>query len=204
MPTYKLSYFDMDGGRAEPVRIAFHAAGIAFEDERVSFPDFAAFRKTAPFNTVPVLKIDDVEVTQSNAMCQYVGKLAGLYPSDPLQALYCDEVLGCVEDMSHYMVRTFGLEGDALKTARKELTDGWFTVYFKGLGKLLERGGGQYFADNQLTVADLKLFMISNNVQAGHLDHVPAELFGQLAPNLVEHTQRVANHPIVTAYYASR
>ncbi len=62
MPTYKLSYFDMDGGRAEPIRIAFHSAGIAFEDERVAFPDFGKFRETTPFNTVPVLEIDGIEV----------------------------------------------------------------------------------------------------------------------------------------------
>ena len=33
MPHYKLTYFDMDGGRGEPVRIAFHIAGIAFDDQ---------------------------------------------------------------------------------------------------------------------------------------------------------------------------
>ena len=40
MANYKLTYFDFDGGRGEPVRIAFHAAGIDFDDERWSFPDF--------------------------------------------------------------------------------------------------------------------------------------------------------------------
>ncbi len=58
MTTYKLTYFDMVGGRAEPVRIAFHAAGIEFEDERIAFPEFMEMRGSTRFNSVPVLEID--------------------------------------------------------------------------------------------------------------------------------------------------
>ncbi len=38
MSHYKLTYFDFDGGRGGPLRIALHAAGLAFEDIRWSFP----------------------------------------------------------------------------------------------------------------------------------------------------------------------
>ena len=31
MPSYKLTYFDFAGGRGEPIRIALHAAGVAFD-----------------------------------------------------------------------------------------------------------------------------------------------------------------------------
>ena len=93
MADYKLTYFDMDG-RAAPVRIAFHAAGIDFEDSRISFQDFMGMRESLRFNCVPVLEIDGRAVTQSNAMCRYIGKMAGLYPADDLQALYCDEAMG--------------------------------------------------------------------------------------------------------------
>ena len=82
MTKYKLTYFDFDGGRGEPIRIALHAAGIAFEDKRLSFAQFSAMRQDTRFNAVPVLEIDGVAVTQSNALCRYVGKLAGLYPAD--------------------------------------------------------------------------------------------------------------------------
>ena len=203
MTTYKLTYFDMDGGRAEPIRIAFHAAGIEFEDIRISFPEFMEARAGYRFNCVPVLEIDGVEVTQSNAMCRYAGKLAGLYPEDDLQALYCDEAMGAIEDLLHQMAHTFGLEGDELKAAREKLADGWLSVFLKGLNEMLERGG-DYFAESRLTVADLKVVGIAQWLMSGQLDHIPTDIVERLAPLLVGHTQRVSQEPIVTAYYAAR
>ncbi len=203
MPNYKLTYFDFDGGRAEPIRIAFHAAGIGFEDNRLSFAEFGEMRGSTPFNAVPVLDIDGEPVTQSNGLSRYVGKLAGLYPEDELQALYCDEALGALEDLLHCIVPTFGLQGDELKAAREKLVDGWLSVYVKGLGRLLQRGG-DYFADNRLTVADLKAWTQTRWLRNGSLDHVPTDLVDRLAPGLVEHEARVAADPIVVAYYESR
>lgn len=204
MTSYRLTYFDFDGGRAEPIRIAFHAAGIRFEDNRISFAEFGEMRKSTRFNSVPVLEIDGAAVTQSNAMCRYIGKMAGLYPEDDLQALYCDEAMGAIEDLLHHTVATFGLEGEALKAARKKLADGWLSIYIKGLAELLQRGGGEYFADNRLTVADLKVFVQTKSLLAGTLDHVPTDIVQRLAPALVGHAERIESEPQVVAYYASR
>ena len=203
MAHYKLTYFDMDGGRAEPIRIAFHAAGIEFEDVRVTFPEFGEMRNGLRFNCLPVLEIDGVVVTQSNAMCRFVGKKAGLYPDDDLQALYCDEAMGAIEDLLHSMVQTFSLEGDELKAAREKLVDGWLTVFLTGLNELLERGG-DYFADDRLTVADLKVFGTTRWLMSGQLDHIPTNLVERVAPRLISHEQRVTTAPVVVAYYASR
>jgi len=134
MTAYKLTYFDIDGGRAEPVRIAFHAAGIEFEDVRISFPEFAEMRGSTRFNSLPVLEIDGTVATQTNGMCRYVGKMAGLYPQDDTEALYCDEALGAIEELLHRLVPTFGLEGDELKAAREELVAGWISTFVKWSG----------------------------------------------------------------------
>jgi hypothetical protein len=91
MTNYKLTYFDFDGGRGEPIRIAFHIAGIDFEDNRLSFREFGEMRGSIRFSSLPILEIDGVAVSQSNALSRFVGKMAGLYPEDGLQALYCDE-----------------------------------------------------------------------------------------------------------------
>ena len=121
MSNFKLTYFDFDGGRGEPIRIAFHAAGIEFEDHRIPFPEFMETRGDMRFTCAPVLEIDGVNVTQSNSMLRYVGKLAGLYPEDDMQALYCDETMDAIEDLLHQIVPTFALEGDELKAAREKL-----------------------------------------------------------------------------------
>lgn len=204
MPNYKLTYFDIDGGRGEVTRIAFHAAGAEFEDNRISFPQFGEARQNMRFNAVPILEVDGEEISQSDAISRYVGRMAGLYPSDPLQALYCDEVLGACEDLTHFIVGTFGIEGDELRKARKQLMDGKMTVFVKGLQELLHRGGGEFFADKQLTIADIRCFVQVRSLSAGMLDHIPADFVQTIAPDLVEHQKRVAEDDRVVAYYKSR
>lgn len=204
MATYKLSYFDFDGGRGEPIRILLHAAGKKFKDDRLTFPQFGEMRKNTPFNSLPVMEIDGAMVTQSNAMIRYVGKLGGFYPKDDLQALYCDEVMDAIENLSFHLGQTMGLEGDELRAAREKLATGWMTTYLRGIDGLLTRGGGKYFADKRFTVADLKVFFVTRWIQSGALDHIPKDLVKKVAPALAEHQKRIQDEPVVRAYYASR
>jgi glutathione S-transferase len=202
MPTYTLTYFDIHGGRAEPARLAMHLGGIAFEDKRFAFPEFAEVRKATPFGQVPTLHIDGVLVTQSDAITRYVGKLAGLYPTDAYQALLCDEVLGALEDANSKLAATFGLQGDALLEARTALVAGPLSTYLRWLQAQLQAHGGLYFADQRLTIADPKVFVYVNGLLSGKLDHVPTTLVEQVAPALLAHRQRVAETPAIAAYYA--
>lgn len=202
MPHIKLSYFDMNGGRAEPVRLALAIGGIAFEDHRFSFAEFADVRKTAPFGQVPVLWVDGVQVTQCDAMLRYAGKLSGLYPSDAFQALRCDEVAYVVEEATTKLGPTFRLTGEAQKAARTALVEGSMPVYLKWLQTQLLGQGGEYFIENRLTVADLKVFIDVRGLNSGRLDHIPKDLVEQVAPALNAHANRIANLPAVQAYYA--
>jgi len=204
MPRYKLTYFDFDGGRGEPIRIALHASGIEFDDNRVSFAEFGKLRGGLRFNSLPVLEIDGATITQSNAICRYIGKAGNLYPADDLQALYCDEAMDACEDLSHHVGQTIGMEGEELKVAREKLVAGWLSVFLRGLDDLLTRSGGSYFADNRLTVADLKVMVETRWLRAGSLDYVPTDLVQRVAPGLVEHQQQIESDPRVVAYYASR
>lgn len=202
MPQLKLSYFDFHGGRAEPARLAMHIGGIAFEDHRFTFPEFAEVREATPFGQVPTLQVDGIVVTQSDSILRYVGKLAGLYPADAYQALLCDEVMYVVEDANVKLGPTFRMTGDAQKEARLALVNGSMATYLCWLQSQLMAHGGEYFADNRLTVADLKVFVDVRGLNSGRLDHVPTDLVERVAPALNVHMQRIANLPAVVAYYA--
>ena len=204
MDKLKLTYFDFSGGRAEPARLALHLGGIPFEDHRFAFGDFAEVRKTTPLDQVPTLHVNDVQVTQSDAITRYAGKLAGLYPEDRLQALFCDEVMGALEDINTKIVATFGMTGDALKHARETLAADVLPRYLRWLQNQLEAHGGEFFADHRLTVADLKVFVMLRWFSSGKLDHIPADLVEAVAPKLAAFVDRIAGTPAIAEYYKLR
>jgi glutathione S-transferase len=202
MSQLQLTYFDFHGGRAEPARLALCIGGIAFDDKRFSFSEFAEVRKSTPFGQVPTLHVDGVLITQSDAITRYVGRLTGLYPTDAFQALLCDEVLSAVEDVTIKLTATFGLTGDALKEARTALAAGPLTTYLRWMQSQLQAHGGVYFADNRLTVADLKVFTHVRSLNSGNLDHVPTDLVETVAPLLNVHMRMVGATPAIAQYYA--
>ena len=204
MDKLKLTDFDFSGGRAEPARLALHIGGIPFDDNRFAFGDFAEVRKTTPLDQVPTLHVNDVQVTQSDAITRYAGKLAGLYPEDALQALFCDEVMGALEDINTKIGATFGMTGDALKHARETLAADVLPRYLRWLQNQLEAHGGEFFADHRLTVADLKVFVMLRWFSSGKLDHIPADLVEAVAPKLAAFVDRIAGTPAIAEYYKLR
>lgn len=202
MSPLKLTYFDMHGGRGEPARLALHIGGIPFEDYRFAFADFPAVRKATPFGQVPTLHVQGVQITQSDAITRYAGKLANLYPTDAYQALLCDEVMDVLEDANAKVVATFGLKDEALKEARAALVAGPLTMYLGWLQGQLQAQGGQFFADKRLTIADLKVFVYVQSLNSGRLDHVPTNLVETVAPSLNAHHKRIAETPAIAQYYA--
>ncbi len=204
MTKLKLTYFDFDGGRGEPARLALHIGGIPFEDERVNPKDWPQVRDRTPFQALPTLEVDGKIVAQSNSINRYVGKLAGLYPKDDWQALLCDEAMDAAEDIGTRIGNTIDLAADAKKKAREELSAGRITRHLEQLQARLKAGGGEYFADKRLTVADFKIFMLVRWLRSGVLDHIPKNLVDRVAPLLVKHFERVGGIPKVAAYYERR
>lgn len=76
----KLSYFPIPG-RAEAIRVALHAGGIKFTDERILPANWPALKPTTPFGSMPILTLADGTVlAQSGTLLRFVGKQTGHYP----------------------------------------------------------------------------------------------------------------------------
>lgn len=204
MPKLTLHYFDFDGGRGEPARLALHLGGIAFTDRRIGFKEWAPLRDSMPFRALPVLEVDGRMLSQSNTINRYAGRLAGLYPKDDWEAILCDEAMDVVEDADHLIGPTIDLPADEKKKAREALAAGPIPRYLDGLQARLKAAGGEWFADRRLTVADLKVWMLVRWLRGGALDHIPKDLVDRTAPLLVRHAERLAAHPKVAEYYAAR
>lgn len=204
MTTLKLTYFDFDGGRGEAARLALHFGGIAFEDQRLAGADWPSYRAKTPFLAIPTLEVDGKVMSQSNSINRYVGKLAGLYPEDAMQAFLCDEIMDAVEDISTRIGQTMELPEEAKKSAREKLVAGHIAHYLAQFQAKLTAAGGEHFADHRLTMADLKMFLWIRWLRSGMLDHIPKDLVDRHAPLLSKHFEHTADHPKIREYYESR
>mmetsp|Transcript_6290 Transcript_6290/g.5522 ORF Transcript_6290/g.5522 Transcript_6290/m.5522 type:complete len:252 (-) Transcript_6290:106-861(-) len=160
------------GGRAEPLRNAAALGGISFEDRFITQEQQKKAkaegkrRWSGPPEVVVIDKDgkDLVTIAQSNTCLRYVGKLAGIYPENPVQAALADEVADSVEDVFGVLsAATAGKDEEEKKSAVGELLkdDGSFTYW---LGKFLcrqqeaEKRGVKsgLFVGEEITTAELK------------------------------------------------
>ena len=205
MPKLKLTYFGFDGGRGEPIRLALTYGKIPFEDHRFPPSDWPTMKSQTPLHQVPVMEVDGKIITQSNALLRYAGKLAGLYPTDALEAAHCDEAMENIEDIVVKIVPTMFMQDEEEKRkAREALAAGPIPLYLRRLETMLKERGGRYFAGDRLSVADFKVFLWVRHLQSGQLDHIPTTIVERLAPALAEHFKRINAVPEVVDYYKKR
>lgn len=109
-----------------------------------------------PLGSLPVLALGDGKVaTQSMAIARYVAKLAKLYPANPLQALFVDEVLDVIGDIMIGLPPNPDTEEG--KKQRLAYLDGKCKIYFSYLAEKLQ-AGGHFLFGTQATLADVQLY----------------------------------------------
>ena len=194
MAQFKLTYFDFDGGRAEPARLALKLGGLRFEDIRIPIPDWDQHRDQFRYRQLPEFEVDGKWLNQSNAIARYVGQLTGYYPEDPWEAALCDAIVDTADDTMKRLVDTLTMPEDEKKAVREELVATTLPLFLSGLNQSLLEQGGVYFADNHLSIADLKVYVMVNDLTSGHLDDIPTTLVAVHAPELLAHQARVRSY----------
>lgn len=100
--SYKLQYFDL-GVLAEAIRMTFHAKGVPFTDERITFVSgqFYVIKPTLPNGSLPVLYVDNnpVPMNQSDAILRYLGDTFDMFPTDPMEKYLCNEIIETCGDI---------------------------------------------------------------------------------------------------------
>lgn len=173
----KLSYFNFPFWRAEPSRIALHIAGVEWTDERPNREAFVALKQSGvlPFGQLPVLELDGVSFGQSNAIARYCGRLAGLYPTDALEALRVDELMSAPEDLITYLAVTMREKDPNKKLElRRAFAHEHLTPWLERIqARVALNHASPFCVGDELTIADLVLWRVVRWVNDGILDGVP-------------------------------
>jgi glutathione S-transferase len=198
---------------------------MPFEDERISFKDWPAFRATTPQGLVPLMTLTDkngksTTRTQSNAMLRYVGaQKPVLYPQDKFFDI--DEALGIVGDLEAsfeppfniaYAPSTLGYPADFAKAdegkqAIKQLRTKWvkeeMPKQLDYLVRLLDKNGGKWLASTDgPTIVDCKAVPLLRSFTRGVVENVPENCL-ETHPKIVAYVKRFCALGPVKGRYTS-
>ena len=195
-----LTYFGFDGSRGLECRLALAAAGVPFEDVRLTREQWMERKPSTPFGGLPILEVDGRRLAQSNAILGYVGRTHGLHPADPWVAAEHEQIFDSVEDLRYKLPDIRNLDADEAKRVREAFAQGWLAQW---AATLSDRIVGPFLEGDTLHVADIKLFVILRSVRSGTYDHVPATSLDAW-PKLGALHDAVAAHPAIAAWFASK
>merc|ERR1739847_42927 len=185
MPNIKLTYFN-GKGRGETARLILAYGGMHYEDRRVSFEDMPSLKPSLPFGQLPVLEVDGNTICQSMAIARYLASECGIAGSSGLVKAQVDEVVDVINDVQNAMYGAFFEKDEKMKKVGEET----IPKNMANLEKVLEKRGGQFFAGNCLTWAELHFLQLVDLMSTQNpkcLEATP-----ELA-SLVERTRKVPN-----------
>lgn len=193
-------------GLGEPVRLLLTTGNVSFVDHRYSLDEFAAMdtlKASLPFGQIPALEVDGVYLGQTDSVLRLAGKLAGLYPDDPVEAARVDMIIvhqadihGAIAKMSFDGVP--GAPGTRMvpEAERQERIEAWFSSALPTLLERLERQAhAGFMVGTTTTSADICVF----NRLTQLLDINEQLLNGQF-PQLRAVYERIAAMPAIHAW----
>lgn len=193
-PQIKVSYFDMHG-RADLTRLILTFAKVPFVDERLSFAQWAEIKHTTPLRKAPLMQVDGKTYVQSMAMARYAAKVAGLYPSDTLEAFHAEMISDTLCELFEMFVDINFHTKDAATKAEKSAAFVSEAAPLK-LGMLEGLVRGKFFMGDEPSFVDIQLFDTVHNALYKKIPGFSATEF----PKLEAIAERIKADPNVAAY----
>jgi prostaglandin-H2 D-isomerase / glutathione transferase len=199
---YTLTYFDLSGSRGEDCRLALHAAGVDFEDRRITRSEWVKLKPTTPFGSIPTLESPGKPtLAQSNAILTYIGRSYGLHPIDPWAAAVHEAVMASVEELRAALSPSGRLTEPAAKRAAREALA---SAEIPAWGASVERYIQRPFLDgDRLCVADIKVYQMVKSFKTGVLDYIEPSVLSAF-PKLEGLYDAVAKHPKILEWQTKR
>ncbi|XP_066930761.1 S-crystallin 4-like [Clytia hemisphaerica] len=164
MVKYTLNYFDT-AGRAESIRLMFHAAGVEFNDNRISGEEWAKNKtdgKRFPLHQMPTLEVDDNVICQSSAIARFVARELGFYGNNSLEQAVIDQVCETFSDIGAELIKIIfgGNDEEAKKTKLQEFyASDKYKLLMGFISKTLKQHneGKAFIAGEKISIADFVL-----------------------------------------------
>jgi len=191
---------------------------VPFVNKSVEFKDWPKLKPNTPLGSLPILEVEQPGkpkrvVPESNAILRYVGKLGGLYPSDPVQALEVDSFIDTASDATKKI--EMSIQG-AVKTlvAEKEWTDDEKLAFRKRIAEdeksglpfhlsyfetSLARSESGYLVGDRVTVADLQLYRITSWLRKGIIEGISKDILFDY-PRVQAHYEKIESLPEVQVW----
>lgn len=196
MTSAKLTYF-RGRGRAETTRWMLAATDIAFDNIAIDTPEeLSALRASGklPFDQMPLLEIDGLNLSQSSAMIRYLARRGGLYGRDDRDAMWCDMIAGVAADFAETAIQAPFKPSAAVAIADMEARFAKFGPRFEA--RIVAQSSG-FCASDRMTFADVVLA----EALSAYLEWCPAILTD--TPHLERLHRTVIDNPGIAGYLAS-
>ena len=135
-------------------------------------------------------------VTESVAIGRYAAKLANLYPTDPLEALFVDELIDVIGDI----MAPQNPDREVLKGLREKWADGKLKIIVNYLNKkVTEAGPGSFLVGGKLSLADFYVYRTFRNLQKGDFDFIPVTYLDSW-PSAVAYVEFFESNPVTAPF----
>jgi len=178
--SYTVTYFEMRG-RGEYVRMILAAAGESFVDKRVKKEEWMGLKDSMPWGQMPILETPDGKVlSQTLAICRYLGRKYDLVGDNEWEAAKCDEYADAMVDLFAEWVKFQFQPDQALAAeAKKAFLDTHMPKYFSKFEALAAKHGNKdgWLVGKRMTWGDIfvgeSLAKLEDTLEPNVLDNYP-------------------------------